>query len=112
VDYQVANLLDPPAHWRGQFDFVLESHTLQVLLAPLRPKAAKHIAAFLRSGGHLVVIARGREPSDPEGQMPWPLTQAEISAFAAHGLEELSFDIIPDLDEPGVRRFRALFRRP
>jgi 2-polyprenyl-3-methyl-5-hydroxy-6-metoxy-1,4-benzoquinol methylase len=112
VDYHAANLLDPPAHWRGQFDFVLESHTLQVLPASLRPEATKNIAAFLCPCGHLLVIARGREPSDPEGQMPWPLTRSEISAFAGHGLEELSFDMIPDLDEPGVHRFRALFRRP
>ena len=112
VDYLAADLLNPPAHWRGRFDFVLESHTLQVLPASLRPQATKNIAALLRPSGHLLVIARGRASSEPEGQMPWPLTRAEISAFAAHGLEELAFDIIPDLEEPDVRRFRALFRLP
>lgn len=112
VDYHVANLLDPPAHWRGLFDFVLESHTLQVLPAALRPQATKNIAGFLRPGGHLLVIARHREPSDAEGQMPWPLTRSEISAFAALGLEELLFDILPDVNEPDVRRFRVLFRLP
>lgn len=112
VDYHATDLLNPPAHWCGHFDFVLESHTLQVLPAALRPQATKNIAAFVRPRGHLLVIARRREPTDPEGQMPWPLTRAEISAFTEHGLEELLFDILPDVDEPEVRRFRVLFRLP
>lgn len=112
VDYQAADLLKPPAQWRGQFDFVLESHTLQVLPAALRPQATENIAGFLHPGGHLLVIARRREPSDPVGEMPWPLTRAEISAFTELGLEELLFDILPDVNEPDVHRFRVLFRRP
>jgi hypothetical protein len=39
-------------------------------------------------------------------------TRAEISAFAVHGLEEVLFDILPDVNEPDVRRFRVLFRLP
>ena len=112
VGYQVANLLEPPKDWRGQFDFVFEANTLQVLPAALRPQATKNIAAFLRPGGQLLVIARHREPSEPEGQMPWPLTRAEISAFTEHGLEEVLFDILPDVEEPDVHRFRVLFRQP
>ncbi len=112
VDYHAANLLNPPSDWRGNFDFVFEANTLQVLPAVLRPQAIKNVAAFLRRGGLLLVIARGREPSEPEGQMPWPLTRAEVAAFTALGLEELFFDIVPDVDEPDVRRFRVLFRRP
>lgn len=112
VDYHCANVLDPPSQWCGQFDFVFEANTLQVLPAALRPRATKNIVSFLRRGGSLLVVARAREPGDPEGQMPWPLTRAEISAFASHGLEEVSFEIVPDIYEPDVRRFRALFRLP
>ena len=112
VDYHAADLLHPPASWREQFDFVFEANTLQVLPAALRPQATKNIVSFLCPGGHLLVIARHREPSDREGQMPWPLTRAEISAFTAHGLEELLCDILPDANEPGVHRFRVLFHRP
>ena len=112
VDYHLANLLEPPPIWSGQFDFVFEANTLQVLPALLRPQAMKSIAGFLRPGGLLLVIARGREPSEPEGQMPWPLTRAELAGFLALGLEELQFDILPDTDEPDVRRFRVLFRLP
>jgi len=112
VDYHAADLLQPPAGWLGKFDFVFEANTLQVLPAQLRPPAMKNIAGSLRPTGLLLVVARGREPSEPEGQMPWPLTRAELAGFNALGLEQLQFDIIPDAEEPDVRRFRALYRRP
>ena len=113
VEYLAANLLDLPPAWRHAFDFVFEANTLQVLPAALRPLAIKNIAGFLRPGGLLLLIARGRELSDPEGQMPWPLTRAELSAFTTGGLEELSFEDLLDFEdssEPAVHRFRLLFR--
>jgi hypothetical protein len=45
--------------------------------------------------------------------MPWPLTRAELSAFTAAGLEQISFEDLLDFEdpsEPGVRRFRVLYR--
>jgi SAM-dependent methyltransferase len=113
VEYTAANLLEPPSAWRRTFDFVFEANTLQVLPADLRPRAIENIAGFLRPGGLLLVIARGREQSDPEGQMPWPLTRAELSAFTAASLEQISFEDLLDFEdpaEPAVRRFRALYR--
>jgi len=113
VEYLAANLLDPPSTWLRAFHFVFEANTLQALPATLRPRAIENIAAFLCPGGLLLVIARGREPSDPEGQMPWPLTRTELSAFNAAGLEELSFEDLLALEEPAepaVRRFRVLYR--
>ena len=112
VEYVAANLLEPPSPWRHSFHFVFEANTLQVLPAALRPRAIENIAGFLCPGGRLLLIARGREPSDPEGQMPWPLTRAELSAFTAAGLEELSFEDFLDLEDPAdlsVRRFRVLY---
>ncbi len=111
VEYCTANLLEPPSTWRHTFHFVFEANTLQVLPVALRSSAIENLAGFLCLGGLLLVIARGREPSDPEGQMPWPLTRAELSAFTAVGLEELSFEDVlnvEDLGEPPVRRFSAL----
>ena len=112
VAYHTADLLNPPASWRGQFDFIFEANTLQVLPASLRPPAIKNIAVFLRPGGLVLVVARGRTPCEPQGEMPWPLTRSEISSFTSHGLEEISFESVPDADEPDVRRFRAIFRLP
>ncbi len=113
VEYCVANLLAPPSAWRGNFDFVFEANTLQVLPTNLRPRAIENIAGFVCPGGLLLVIARGRGPSDPEGQMPWPLTRAELSAFTSAGLQEISFEDLLDFEdpaEPTVRRFRALYQ--
>jgi SAM-dependent methyltransferase len=113
VEFFAADLLDPPSRWLRVFNFVFEANTLQVLPAALRPRAIENIARFLCPGGLLLVIARGREPSDPEGQMPWPLIRAELSAFTTAGLEELSFEDFLDPEDPAdpaVRRFRVLYK--
>ena len=112
VEYHVSDLLHPPASFSQKFDFVFEAYTLQVLPAALRTKAIQKIASFLCPGGLLLVIARGREPSDPEGQMPWPLTRGELSAFTDVGLQELSFEDFFDSSDQPVRRFRVLYGRP
>ncbi|MGB0035629.1 MAG: class I SAM-dependent methyltransferase [Candidatus Acidiferrales bacterium] len=112
VHYVAADLLAPPPLWRKKFDFVVEIYTLQVLPATLRPRAIEKIARFVRPGGHFVVIARGREESEPEGEMPWPLTRAELQSFTRLGLTQELFEEYADPDEPSVSRFRALYARP
>ena len=113
VQYETADLLNPPAQWSAAFDFVFEAYTLQVFKpAEVRHRAASRLAAFPRPGGTLLVICRGREPSDPEGQMPWPLLREELSAFEKCGLKQVSFEDFWDPHEtPPVRRFRALYTR-
>jgi SAM-dependent methyltransferase len=110
VEYLAADLFAPPASWHHKFDFVLEIYTLQTLPAALRLPAIKKLSEFLRPAGRLLLIARGREPSDPEGQLPWPLTRAELSAFTSAGLQELSFEDLRDPEDPAVRRFRVLYQ--
>jgi SAM-dependent methyltransferase len=110
VTYVVADLLQPPAQWDGKFDLVLESYTLQVLPPNLRGEAIRRVAAFVAPRGTLLVVARGREPSDPEGEMPWPLTRDEVRAFQDCGLRELSFEDYMDGEDPPVRRFRGAYR--
>jgi len=112
VEYVVADLFAPPAAWQRAFDFVFESNTLQALPPELRAPGAKKIAEFVRPGGLLLVIARGREESDPEGNLPWPLTRRELDEFNRAGLDEVSFEDFADPEPPWVRRFRALYRRP
>jgi SAM-dependent methyltransferase len=114
VRYETADLLNPFADWSGAFDFVFEAYTLQVLHgAELRKKAIRRLALFPRPGGIVLAICRGREPADPEGQMPWPLLRDELSCFETHGLAQVVFEDFWDQHEsPAVRRFRALYRRP
>lgn len=49
--------------------------------------------------------------AESPGQMPWPLTRAEVEAIATPGLALASFEDFLDAEDPPVRRFRALFRR-
>jgi len=110
VSYVVADLFSVPSDWRGNFSFVLESYTRQVLPPDLRAKAIRCIASFVAPGGTLLVVARGREPSEHEGKMPWPLTKDELSLFKTEDIKEVSFEDYMDSEDRPVRRFRATYR--
>jgi SAM-dependent methyltransferase len=112
VQYSVADLFQPPAEWQRKFDFVFEANTVQALPAGIRSQAIHKIADFVRPGGELLAIVRGREANDPEGQMPWPLTRNELNEFVRAGLIEESFKEYFDNEEPPARRFRVLYGRP
>ena len=111
VDYRVADLFAAPVAWRGAFDLVVESYTLQVLTPGLRPEAIRRIAGLTAPGGSLLVIARGRNRTDSEGAMPWPLIREELSEFENAGLKNLSFEDYFDSEDPPVRRFRGVYLR-
>lgn len=111
VQYLSADLFELPSDWRRQFDFVFEAYTLQVLPADLRPDAIKQIVNCVAPGGTLLVISRGRDETDPSGQMPWPLVRSELQEFTACGLAQIKFEDYVEREDPPVRRFRAEYRR-
>jgi SAM-dependent methyltransferase len=104
VDYRVADLLDPPAEWRGAFGFVFESLTAQSLPEPQRARAIRNVGPFVAPAGTLLVVAAARDDGEPADGPPWPLVRAEVEAFATDGLETVR---IERLDV----RWRAEFRR-
>src|SRR5947199_724099 len=110
VRYLVADLLDPPADWRAAFDLVAETYTLQVLPPAERGAAVHALRTFVAPGGTLLVIARGREPAEPEGVGPWPLPRSGVQATAGDRLTLTAFEDFLDAEDPPVRRFRATFR--
>lgn len=110
LEFVVADLLDAPPEWRAGFDLVVESCTLQALPPEPRAAAGRALATFLRPGGQLLVIARAREEGEPPGEMPWPLTRAEVEGLGVRGLECVELRDFYDDEEPPVRRFRATFR--
>jgi 2-polyprenyl-3-methyl-5-hydroxy-6-metoxy-1,4-benzoquinol methylase len=112
VNYRVADLFQPPAEWERMFDFVFEANTVQALPAEIRAEAIRRIAAFVRPGGRVLAIVRGRESDEPEGELPWPLTRAEMNEFVRAGLTEENFEEYFDKEEPPARRFRGLYTRP
>lgn len=112
VNYRVADLFQPPVEWEQKFDFVFEANTVQALPMEIRAQAIQRIAAFVRPRGKLLAIVRGREANEPEGELPWPLTRAEMNEFVRAGLTEESFEEYFDNEEPPARRFRGLYTRP
>lgn len=104
VDYQVANLLNVS----GRYDLVVEIYTLQAMPLDMRPQALDAVAAL---SNELLIICRGRDESDPPGQLPWPLTPADIYRLEAAGLTIVRFEDFDDPYDPGKRRFRVHLRR-
>jgi SAM-dependent methyltransferase len=112
VEYVAADLFRPPAEWEGKFDFVFEANTVQALPVAVRTQAIRKIAGLVAPGGKLLAIVRGREPYEPEGELPWPLTRDELAEFVRAGLTEKIFEEYFDDEEPPARRFRVLYERP
>lgn len=110
VEYVVADLLDPPAAWHGAFDFVLESITVQSLPPSLHPAATAAVTGMVAPGGRLLVLSGAREEHEHADGPPWPLTRAEIDAFAAAGLSAVRIEALQDAS--GYHRWRAEYRRP
>ena len=108
VDYQTVDLFSPPSHWKRAFDFVFESYTLQALPVNVRGWAVRKIASFLAPAGHLLLIARARDATDPAGNMPWPLTEEDLAQFERLGLAVVSWE---DYMDGSIRRFRVLYQR-
>jgi hypothetical protein len=110
VQYEVANLLDPPPEWlAAPFDLVVEAYTIQAL----PPGSAERGAAVAMlpdlTAGTLLVIARAREEGEDQGSMPWPLHRGEFQPLFERGMDELLFEDYLDPDDPDVRRFRGTF---
>jgi SAM-dependent methyltransferase len=103
VSYVVADVLAPPAEWRQAFDLVVECLTVQSLPPSLHRAATENIAGFVAPGGTLIVVASAAD--GPPGGPPWPLTRAEIGAFATGGVRTRGIERTGAL-------WRAEFTRP
>jgi hypothetical protein len=112
VTYAVCDLFDFPSSWRRAFDFVLESYTLEVLPPEIRNKAFERIAGLVAPGGAVLVICRGRNKDEEPGDIPWPLTKAELAHFISRGLYEKLFSDYQDNENPPVRRFLVEYSAP
>jgi threonine dehydrogenase-like Zn-dependent dehydrogenase len=111
VTYRVADLLDTPAEWRGAFDLVVESITVQSLPPRLHREAIDQVIAMIAPGGTLIVISAARAENEPVDGPPWPLTPSEIALFGDH-LRTASFEDLRDAQDPFYRRWRVELRRP
>ena len=110
VDYLVDDLLQPSQINQRQFDFILESYTLQSLPAQVRPQAIKTISQLLAPQGTLLVICRGRDAQEPVATIPFPLTQEELTYFEELGLKQVKFEDNIYQKKSLVRYFRIEYK--
>lgn len=104
VDYRVADLFDLPGDWRGAFDLVVESMTVQAMPREVRSRAIASIRPLVAPGGILLVIGMHL----PQGQglqegPPWPLTEDELAQFVADGLQG---ELVTEHRADAVDRYR------
>ena len=112
VEYCVADMLDLRTEWYGAFDLVVEIYTLQSLPPELRTAAMRQMAGAVAPGGTLLLVARGREPDEDPGALPWPLAKEELEEFIGSGLAVANFaDSLDRSEHPPVRHFRVEYHR-
>ncbi len=112
VDWQVADLLNPPPEWQGAFDLVHETYTLQSLPLSLRPRAIANLPGFLRPGGRLLLICRIRPEDAPAEGPPWPLAPSELVPLLEAGLEPLRREPVLLVGDREIPHLFSLWRRP
>lgn len=111
IKFFVADLFDTPKEWYQAFDFVLEVYTIQPLPLEMRPKVIDAIANFVKFGGELLVVTRGREDDEIPPELPWALSKKDLSRFAENGLTETHFEEMLGDEEPPIRRFVVKYER-
>lgn len=112
IDFESADLFQPFRGWLGAFDLVLEIYTIQPLPIDMRERTIDAIASFVKPGGRLVVVTRGREDDDEVDELPWPVSRRELARFTAGGLIETELVVMPSEEEGEPFRFVAEYMRP
>lgn len=105
IRFFAADLFDTPKEWFQNFEFVLEVYTIQPLPLEMRPQTIDAIANFVRMGGALLVVARGRDDDEIPLELPWALSRKDLSRFEANRFKQIHFEEMLGDEEPPVRRF-------
>lgn len=111
VDYQVADLFDPPALWLDRFQVTVEAYIVQALPPAMRRDTVRACAAFVAPGGLLLAIGQGVEDPELRSGPPWPLTPGELALFEEAGLLRVGFKQDFNPDAAHQFRYRAEYRR-
>jgi|GEM_PF-169474 len=115
VRYFVANLLRMPGAFNGAFDLVVDVFTVQALPPQARREAQAAIGRLVAPGGRLLVVASAGDTDGGVGggavgvlggPPPWPLSRADVEAFAGDSLKTATLDALPG------PLWRAEFTRP
>jgi SAM-dependent methyltransferase len=112
IQFETADLFQPPRGWLGAFEFVLEIYTIQPLPMEMRSKAIDAVASFVAPSGELLVICHGREDDEDTEQIPYPLSRVDLNRFDEDGLIQNEFTHVMDDDEdPPKMRFIVEYQK-
>lgn len=111
IQFETADLFQPPRGWLGAFDLVLEIYTIQPLPIEMRPSVIRSIAAFVAENGKLVVVTRGREDGEELTEIPWPLSRQDLGIFEEEGLTQTEFVVMDAENEDEPHRFVVEYQR-
>lgn len=114
--FLVADAINPPSRLRHRFDLVTEVATLQSVPPELRQSLLCGVSQLVGRCGHVLVVCRERDESQPIDAVkgpPWPLTRSELLALAeGAGLKpERALESVSEESLGGVRYLRGLFVR-
>jgi SAM-dependent methyltransferase len=111
IEFYAADLFHTPPAWKNAFEFVLEVYTIQPLPLEMRPQVIDAISGFVKEGGELLVVCRGRADNEEPDQLPWPLSPRDLSRFEHNQLTQISFtEMYGDEEEP-EKRFVVQYKR-
>jgi SAM-dependent methyltransferase len=111
IEFYAADLFDSPKEWNNAFDFVLEIYTIQPLPLEIRPSVIDEIAKFVKIGGKLLVVTRGRDDDEEPLELPWALSKHDLSRFIENGLRENQLIEMFGDEEIPIRRFVVEYTR-
>ena len=113
IDWRAFDLIKPPDDFEAAFDLVNETYTLQILEPPYREQAIRTLPRFVKPGGTLLIVGRGRLAHEPSNPPPWPIMPEEFDCLLDAGLELIAFeDFYTDRKGQPVRHFRIECRQP
>ena len=102
VQYQQADLFDPPSNWLGSFDLVHECYTLQALPPQMFENSARSVANLVKPGGTLLVYTRILPETREQAGPPWPLIKEQAEIFSTLGFDLVSEEYF-DIERPDRR---------
>ncbi len=105
IRFETADLFAPFQGWLGAFEFVLEIYTIQPLPLEIRPQVIDSISNFVAPNGRIVVVTRGREDDEIPLELPWALSQKDLSQFEKNGLRQTYFEEMWGDEETPIKRF-------
>lgn len=111
IRFETADMLSPPAAWRGAFAFVHETYNLQALPRDRVTEAMRSLATLIAPGGTLIVMTRVRLAGEEVKGPPWPLTLPELSPFREAGLQEARLEEFFHGKPEPIRHVMVEYRR-